>query len=126
MVKVRAGNRYAKLFGGGAELNVLGHYAKGCGTVGNVLFEGDLEEALVGACGLGADCSIGNHGFVEKEGYLERGEGDVVLEAHGEVDGGAHECALVIGDGLAGAVVGYNQFLGLLACGQREDGRKCE
>ena len=112
------------LLGGDPELDVLGREHGRGDAVGNVLVERDEQAARIGAVRLRADRGVGHDRIVELELDLQRGQGDRVLQVHGEEEVGAHQGGRVAGDRLLRALVGGEErrFLGL--AGHHGDGRQ--
>ena len=124
VIKVRTGNPHFSLLGGDAELDVLGREHRRGDAVGNVLVERDEQAALIGAVRLGTDRGVRHDRVVELELDLQRGQGDRVLQVHGEEEVGPHQGGRVAGDRLLRALVSGEErrFLGL--AGHHGDGRQ--
>ena len=123
ILEFRTGDPHVLLLGGDTELDVLGREHGRGDAVGNVLVERDEQAARIGAVRLRADRGVRHDRIVELELDLQRGQGDRVLQVHGEEEVGAHQGGRVAGDRLLRALVGGEErrFLGL--AGHHGDGR---
>ena len=122
--EVRTGDPHVPLLGGDAELDVLGREHGRSHAVGNVLVERDEQTPLIGTVRLGTDRGVRHDRVVELELDLQRGQGDRVLQVHGEEEIGAHQGGRVAVDRLLRALVGGEERRLLRLAGHHGDGRQ--
>ena len=124
VLEIRAGDAHVLLLGGHAELDVLRGEHGRRDAVGNVLVERDEEASLIRTIGLRTDGRVGHDRLVELELDLQGGEGDFVLEVHGEHEVRPHQRRRVAGNCLHGALVGGEELRFLLLAGHERHGRQ--